>query len=180
MEYKEVLSVESFGHINHGIKILFSDNIVVGDDFSDLKRALNKTYEELREAICLSEYKRQPEYKEKYERTRKAILECFRQEEIYVEEIPNGYTNSYIASNDPWFVVTTRFGPITIGWRRSVIHIGWDNNNSLKNCDGNLFFGEEDTTKSRYLIHAWSYQRAKAYIAKLKQWAIDNKTIQGA
>ena len=82
---------------------------------------------------------------------------------IYVKEIPNGYSPDYI---EPWYIVTTHKGPITIGWRKRVIQIDWSQSEIPANAEERLF-SAEDVTKGSCYIHAWGYDKAKEYINKL-------------
>lgn len=93
---------------------------------------------------------------------RHRILECFEQL-IFVEEIPNRYCSLSCCRHLPWFVVTTSAGRFTIGWRKRVIAIEWED----KRVCAEELFKEEDTTKTGNGIHAWSYDKAKEYIAKV-------------
>jgi len=79
---------------------------------------------------------------------------------IYAEQIPNEYDKS----NRPWFLVTTKIGHIKIGWRKRVIVLDWScTTNKGRAVD--LF--ADDVTKDVHMIHAWGYEKAKEYIAKL-------------
>ena len=92
-------------------------------------------------------------------------MNLFGSETIYVEEIPNGYCNRYCCKHLPWFVVTTKVGRITIGWRKRVINIDWEGSAITKKA--NELFPQEDVTKGDKLIHAWGYEKAKEYIGVL-------------
>lgn len=83
----------------------------------------------------------------------------------YVEEIPNGYDSGWSQKHLPWFVVTTSVGRITIGWRRRVIAIDWSETCGTK-TSGELF-PTEDVTKDKTSIHAWSIDKARAYVAAI-------------
>jgi hypothetical protein len=65
---------------------------------------------------------------------------------------------------DPWYLAQVGEGAVLkIGWRKRVIHIDW----SATQKDLSLLFEGEDVTKSRSYIHAWGYEKAAAYLAKL-------------
>lgn len=81
---------------------------------------------------------------------------------IYVEAIPNGYCSDWCCKHLPWFKVTTSVGHFTIGWRKRVISIDWAETKGTKNST-ELFAGE-DVTKGERSIHAWSTEKAAAYI----------------
>ncbi len=84
---------------------------------------------------------------------------------VYVEEIENGYCKDYCCKHLPWFIVTTKIGRITIGWRKRVTAIDWeDTDNKL---EAEELFPDENTTKVGCMIHAWSYEKAKEYITKI-------------
>ncbi len=84
---------------------------------------------------------------------------------IYVEPIPNGYCSRACCRHLPWYKVTGPFGVITLGWRKRVISIDWSES-SFKVNTANLFTFE-DVTKGEHLIHAWSTEKAKEYLATL-------------
>lgn len=85
-------------------------------------------------------------------------------EAIFVEEIPNGYITDWTTRNRPWFRVTTRKGPITLGWRKRVIEITWAD---TVNGRAEALFPNEAVTKYNLLIHAYGYDKAREYIQKL-------------
>lgn len=80
----------------------------------------------------------------------------------FVLEIPNGYCSDWCCKHLPWFTVTTKVGPITIGWRKRVISIDWKQ--TVRTKTSNELFAKEDVTKEYKLIHAWSYEDAKRYV----------------
>jgi hypothetical protein len=84
---------------------------------------------------------------------------------IYVKTIPNGYCGPDCCPHRPWFIVTTPAGPITIGWRKRVISIDWSESDIIATADE--LFPLDDVTKSKHLIHAWEYEKAREYVAKL-------------
>lgn len=64
----------------------------------------------------------------------------------------------------PWYrVQVDDLTPFTIGWRKRVISIDW----SETTVDLLHLFEGEDVTKERHLIHAWSYDKASEYLAKI-------------
>lgn len=73
-------------------------------------------------------------------------------------ELPNGY---YTKTEDPWLLVQTVYGMIKIGWRKRVINIDWEHTE----CD--LPITEDEVTKDRYMVHAWSYEKALHYLNTL-------------
>lgn len=76
--------------------------------------------------------------------------------------IPNKYSSH--EGSAPWYTAQVDdLTPITIGWRKSVISIDWS---ETKRDLRHLFEGE-DVTKERHLIHAWGYDKAAEYLAKI-------------
>jgi hypothetical protein len=74
----------------------------------------------------------------------------------------NGRKLPYYAA--PWYMAQVGDGPIIkIGWRKSVISINWE---ATGKALPDLFAGEE-VTKESYLVHAWGYDKAAEYLAKL-------------
>ncbi len=80
-----------------------------------------------------------------------------------ISETPNLRCSCEFCAN--WFVFPALGGKITIGWRKSVIHIGWDS----IDVDVEALFGDQETTKSPGMIHAWGYERARHYLWRLKE-----------
>lgn len=90
---------------------------------------------------------------------RNDLLACF-PETIFVEEIANGYHGpDYFL---PWYVVTTKVGRFTIGWRKRVIEISWKETVGTKSAD--TLFRNEEVTKEEKMIHASNREKAKWYI----------------
>lgn len=87
---------------------------------------------------------------------------------VFVEEIPNGYCSDWCCKHLPWFIVTTRIGRITIGWRKRVINIDWSE--TTGKTSGELF-PSEDVTKGERMIHAWSIEDAQRYVDAILQSA---------
>lgn len=64
----------------------------------------------------------------------------------------------------PWYLAQVDDGPILkIGWRKRVISIDWSA--SKKNLLH--LFESENVTKEDHLIHAWGYDKAAEYLAKI-------------
>ena len=123
--------------------------------------------EKITELIHAETIKKDPRSKERAKKEKEEILSLFQGQDIFVDELPNGYCNRYCCKHLPWFQVTTKIGRIIIGWRKSVIHVEWkDSNIGLfeKNKKSNDLFPDEDVTKGDYFIHACGLEKAKEYI----------------
>jgi len=106
-------------------------------------------------------------------RTRAAMAEVFAKAgfpNVNLISIPNEYWGVNRDSGkppyyaDPWFHAQVGNGPIIkIGWRKRVINIDWS---SAKKDLLHLFTGEE-VTKDPHQIHAWGYEKAAEYLAKI-------------
>lgn len=139
-------------------------NVGKGYKFSDVERDALYTAEELiKEAFLETKLSRDPEAQRKAADERKSLLECF-PAPIFVETIPNGYCSRACCKHLPWFKVTTVKGRITIGWRKSVISISWEDGVNESAVD---LFPAETSTRCDRTIHAWSLDDAKRYITKL-------------
>jgi len=103
-----------------------------------------------------------PASKETADKERAEIISLFGNRAIYVDEIPNGYCNSFCCKHLPWFIVTTNKGRIKIGWRKRVININWDD--TIINEKAETLFPNEEVTKFDKTIHAWGLEKAKEYI----------------
>lgn len=93
---------------------------------------------------------------------------------IFMEEIPNQYWSyppgdprpmPHYAIERPWYIVTTRVGHVTIGWRKRVINIDWSK--SLIKTGGDALFPNEDVTRGECYIHASSNDKAIEYLSVL-------------
>lgn len=67
-----------------------------------------------------------------------------------------------------WWLVTTSFGKIVIGWRKNVIHIDW------RDTKIPIIITDDDVTKSKYSVHAWSRLDASKYLLTLKSVVVDS------
>lgn len=76
-------------------------------------------------------------------------------------QIPNEYwPDSYIdvSSKNPWWLVQTPIGMITIGWRKRVINIDW------ANTPLRTIITLDEVTKSETMVHAWSEEKMIEYL----------------
>lgn len=115
----------------------------------------------LKSAVMAAVVNDNPDAQKRKENQRRDLLAFF-QEPIHVEEIPNGYCSDWCCRHLPWFVVTTKIGHFTIGWRKRVIHIDWKATVGTKTAAE--LFPSENVTKDDCSIHAWSFEDARRYI----------------
>lgn len=76
---------------------------------------------------------------------------------------PESYTE--LRNANPWWLVTTQFGEVKIGWRKRVISIDWEKT---------LIRGEvtsDNVTKDSDLVHAYSMGDALEYLTELRRLA---------
>jgi len=128
------------------------------------QRELDSLMHALRNAMMSAAYRTDPATQQHIVAQKVELLSCF-ESPIYVNEIPNGYSNGPYWELFPWFEVTTKVGIITIGWRKRVIEIDWEKTRGTKGSDA--LFRNEDVTKGDYMIHAWSVSDAKRYIHEI-------------
>jgi hypothetical protein len=170
--WKTLYKSQSFGTKNYGIEIRYAmDREITEND----NKAMYRIAEQIENAIMTETMRLDPKEQEYRKEEREKLLALFGDRvdehfgagrDIYVEEIPNGYDSSWYNSQRPWFRVTTNRGIITLGWRKRVINISWEP--SVGGTAESLF-PSEDSTKFERTIHAWSYEKAKAYISTLLQ-----------
>lgn len=67
----------------------------------------------------------------------------------------------------PWWVFSTdQFGPLKIGWRKSVINIEWSKFDISKDKP---LTSNVNITQSTRGIHAWSHSTAVEYLTELRK-----------
>lgn len=100
-------------------------------------------------------------------RQKSELLGLFQGVTIYVEEIPCDYgpPNHPWFSLFPWFKITTPAGRFTVGWRKRVISIDWED--SVVDFSAEQLFPTEDVTKHGRLIHTRSIEDARRYILRV-------------
>lgn len=164
-DYKILEGSEAFGGMGTlGIKIEIAGTCVP-KNLDPIRYISYKAKRDIENALYKQFYAERPETKETVEKERKEILGLF-DSPIYVEDLPNGYSSDdYYFSHYPWFRVTTKIGHFVIGWRKRVVSIDWESTICDKWAED--LFPEEDVTKSGFLIHAWSLEKAKEYIDKV-------------
>ncbi len=166
MNYKEVCKRESIGgDFTYGIKV----DVALTRNLTESEfNFIEDKVEEIKKMILTTYVRSDPERMENARIEKAKLLACF-SNEVYVKEIPNGYCNDWCCSHRPWFIVTTKIGPVEIGWRKRVISISWKGTDVKQNAQE--IFPHEDTTKEGQLIHAWSYEKATEYIKRLLEFA---------
>ena len=98
----------------------------------------------------------------------KKVLERSEMPYTSMRAIPNNYSDDY---PNPWFIVETKWGPLKIGWRRSVISIEW--HGSQINHDGGVTFDDEEVTTGKTMVHAWGEDKAVEYLRILSKGNLD-------
>jgi hypothetical protein len=162
--WKTAYKIESFGHKpvhTHGIEIRIAINRPLNDKD---EMAMYKIADDITTAIMSESMRLDPEQAEAKEAERAELVGLFGHTAVLVEEIPNGYCSRWCCTQKPWYVVTTPKGRITLGWRKRVIEIAWE---ARVNAAAEELFPGEDVTKIDRMIHAYGYEKAKEYIARL-------------
>lgn len=85
--------------------------------------------------------------------TKDKLLKIFEDANIVVLQYWD-VKNQYYGDRADWLLVKTKYGLITIGWRKRVITIDWGDT-KIKHVVSH------DVTKGVYMCHAWSYAEAK-------------------
>jgi len=67
-----------------------------------------------------------------------------------------------VRRRSPWWLATTPFGPIEIGWRKRVISISWEDTPARQ------VVTDDDVTKDDTGVHAYSYVKALEYLTALR------------
>jgi hypothetical protein len=162
MNYKTICKRECCGRSEIGIEIL----VAVTRPFTEAdERAADKACDELQRVLETETLRLDPHMAVEIEVERQQLLGLFAGADIFAEAIPNGYASDLpYYSSRPWFVVTTKKGRITLGWRKRVIEIRWD---PCVAMSAEILFSEEQVTKAGRLIHAWGYEKAQEYIRRL-------------
>lgn len=160
--WKTLHKKESWGTKDFGIEIRVAIDRPLNENDS---RATYRIMDELEDILLRESVRLDPESQRNKEVESTKLMECFSGENIYAAEIPNGYCSRWCCAMTPWYRVTTRKGNITLGWRKRVIEITWEPQVNAATAD-ELFLAE-NVTKDKHLIHAWGYEKAKLYIAKI-------------
>ncbi len=114
---------------------------------------------------------RHPECQKAHLRTREEqyFREMFRNAGLVIQgthAIQNRYCNCPHCA--PWFLIDTNLGQFTVGWRKRVIHIGWDNQVMSKVDDPLGLFSDENVTKGDSYIHAWGMEKGIDYLQRFE------------
>jgi hypothetical protein len=105
---------------------------------------------------------------------RATLLGFFHGKAIRAQETTNPYhARSPFGWMHPHFLVTTEIGVISIHRRKRVYSIDYSNTDVKE--DSQTLFPDEDVTKEGKLIHAWTTEKAQAYINKLFEVAQPQK-----
>lgn len=123
------------------------------------KNEFNTALNSFIDKVAKNTYRNSDKYKKRREEEKRELLNCF-DTAIYVEETINQYDKD---SSFPWYQVTTKRGRFIIGWRKTVIHISWDETN----IDKSGLEIETDNTKGYRLLHAKNYEEAASFIKQL-------------
>jgi hypothetical protein len=84
---------------------------------------------------------------------------------LHVDEIVNGYWPPVYVSVPPWFLVTTKYGVLKVGWRKRVLSIEWTRTKVRGRITADHVTCEEDYT------HAWTFAKAVEYMTNWRQLA---------
>ena len=163
-DWKTLHKKESWGTKNFGIEIRVAIDRPLNEN--DAKATYN-IMDELENVLMRETMRTDPEAAAEQAEEREKLLACFPTgEKIFVKDIPNGYCSGWCCSMKPWYEVTTTKGVVKLGWRKRVIEISWEPNVTGARTADALFPGE-DVTKVGCLIHAWGYEKAKQYLARI-------------
>jgi hypothetical protein len=124
--------------------------------------------EEIMEGVRVIATTQAPDFQEKKNALRAQFVAVFAAAglaPVYMKEIENAYCSRWCCLHRPWFIVTTRVGHFKIGWRKRVINIDWKETDLTAN--GEQLFANEGVTVGERFIHAWSCEKATAYLRKL-------------
>lgn len=167
MNYRNVYRSESHGTLGSwGFEL----NVSLPSEPYPLTEAEQKlvyrAMEKLKKDLMLERERNRPGAQEERDAEVKELLSYFPPgTTVYYELIPNGYCSDACCVNRPRLVVTTPAGRIKVGWRKRVASISWEDS-ATKESANELFPGE-DVTKEGRLIHAWTPDKAREYLARV-------------
>jgi hypothetical protein len=170
--WKTLCKKESWGRYNFGVEIRVSVPRPLNENDT---KAMYRIEEQIEDAVMRETLRLDPEQRERRVEERTKLLACFGDLSIFAEEIPNGYSNQWYYEMSPWYRITTKgvslregfpvAGLITLGWRKRVIEITW--NDEINKATAEQLFPAEEVTKIGRTIHAWSYEKAATYISRI-------------
>jgi hypothetical protein len=85
-----------------------------------------------------------------------------------LHRLENGYwPEAYVERrrDSPWWLATTEYGPVVIGWRKRVISIDWSDTKVR------AIVTDHDVTKDETGVHAWGYASAVEYLTEWRRHA---------
>lgn len=169
-EWKLLASIESGGLRDFfGVKILVKLNRDLNDQDSRVGYRALRTIEE---GLCMETARLDPKTEEFRIKEKAEIEKVFADAgflAIYMEPIPNEYFGDKDpwSLRSPWYTVTTTLGHFKVGWRKRVFVLNWERTTLKDKIDGNTFFSD-DVTKDKHMIHCWGYEKAVAYLTKMR------------
>lgn len=160
--YRNLLRSESHGYFGGlGIEINVSCKLS-SLDHDKLNDAAYKALKLVEEEVIAALLAADPKNAEIAAKERADLIGLF-PSPVFVEEVVNGYDSGAYSRHLPWFIVTTTVGRFRLGWRKRVIHIEWEGIDKAPTAE--VLFPHEDVTKDGRLIHAWSLDKAREYVA---------------
>lgn len=163
---KEVYSIESYG--GSGNKVLMKIFVDLGRELTETdKNNISNAAYDLERQLKSENVRLDPKTTERVKEDKKNIIDLFKGQEIFVQEVPNEYggVNDAYYKHFPWYRITTKIGHFKIGWRKSVMSIHWDE--TLVNTKAKILFPDETVTMGDNYIHAGSYEAAQEFIDKI-------------
>lgn len=161
---KQVYYVHTYGTLNETkleINLSLSRELTEND-----KNNIQRIGNSLMEALYSESIKTNLKIIQDAKNEKEKLIALF-PDKIFVQQIPNEYSDDAYYQMFPWLLITTIKGPIKIGWRKRVLEIDWSNTIIDKLAED--LFPNEDVTKGNSYIHAWGYEKAQEYINKLLQ-----------
>ena len=112
---------------------------------------------------------RREEMRRKSREEAESILRLAGYEIRHTWELANGYwpaSPHYDDVRKPWWLFLTDIGLVQLGWRKRVLSIEWDANGTRG------MVTEDDVTKGETYVHAWSVEKAVAYMRELRRLSV--------
>lgn len=176
LDYQELYKVEGGSSLGiYGLKILVAAHPRLEEGEKEapkinlehdlIRNAMYDAESKLRDAVLRVMVLQSPSWQQRGVDARVAMLSCFGEQPIFVEDLPNQYCHDYCCSMLQWHNVTTRVGVITLGPRKRVINIDWTKTKDTKTAEE--LFPHEKVTKGDRSIHAWTIDKARAYVSAI-------------